>query len=39
MPQENSVNILLGNNKSGGLFILRFLYGLTLFFLGRERFV
>jgi len=37
MPQENRVNILLGNGKSGGLFILRFLYGLLLFFLGRER--
>ena len=35
--QENSINILLGNSKSGGLFILRFLDGLTLFFLGGER--
>lgn len=37
MPQEDSVNILLRNSKSGGFFILRRLNGLFLFFLGGER--
>ncbi|NBI10644.1 hypothetical protein D1641_11565 [Colidextribacter sp. OB.20] len=32
--QENSVNILLGDSKSGGLFILRRLDSRFLFFLG-----
>lgn len=35
--QENSVNILLGDSKSGGLFILRLLDRRSLFFLGGER--
>ena len=36
-PQKNSVNILLRNDKSGGLFILRCINSLLLFFLGGER--
>lgn len=35
--QENSVNVLLGNSKSGGLFILRRLDSRFLFFLGGKR--
>ena len=35
--QEDSVNVLLGNSKSGGLFILRRLDSRFLFFLCGER--
>ena len=35
--QEYSVNILLRNGKSGGIFILRLFNGLPLFFLAGER--
>ena len=35
--QENGVNILLGDSKSGGLFILRRLDRRSLFFLGGKR--
>ena len=35
--QENGVNVLLGNSKSGGLFILRRLDSRFLFFLGGKR--
>ena len=35
--QEDSVNVLLGNSKSGGLFILRLLDCRSLFFLGGKR--
>ena len=35
--QENSVNVLLGNSKSGGLFILRRLDSRFLLFLGGKR--
>ena len=35
--QENSVNVLLGDSKSGGLFILRRLDSRFLFFLRGER--
>ena len=35
--QENSVNVLLGKSKSGGLFILHLLDCRSLFFLGRKR--
>lgn len=35
--QENGVNVLLGNSKSGGLFILRRLDRRFLFFLGGKR--
>ncbi|MEY8233370.1 hypothetical protein AALA82_17360 [Oscillospiraceae bacterium 50-16] len=35
--QENSVNVLLGNSKSGRLFILRRLDSRFLFFLGGKR--
>ena len=35
--QENSVNVLLGDSKSGGLFILRCLNCRFLFFLRGER--
>ena len=35
--QENSVNVLLGDSKSGGLFILRRLDRRSLFFLGGKR--
>ena len=34
--QEDSVNVLLGNSKSGGLFILRRLNSRFLFFLRGE---
>ena len=34
--QENGVNVLLGNSKSGGLFILRRLDSRFLFFLRGE---
>ena len=33
---QNEVNILLGNDKSGGLVRLRFRDGILLFVLGRE---
>ena len=35
--QENSVNVLLGDSKSGGLFILRRLDSRFLLFLGGKR--
>ena len=35
--QENGVNVLLGNSKSGGLFILRRLDSRFLIFLGGKR--
>ena len=35
--QENSVNVLLGDSKSGGLLILRRLDRRSLFFLGGKR--
>lgn len=35
--QKNGVNVLLGNSKSGGLFILRRLDSRFLFFLYGER--
>ena len=35
--QENGVNVLLGNSKSGGLFILRRLDSRFLLFLGGKR--
>ena len=35
--QEDSINVLLGDSKSGGLFILRRLNCRFLFFLRRER--
>ena len=35
--QENSVNVLLGDSESGGLFILRRLDSRFLLFLGGKR--
>ena len=35
--QENSVNVLLGDSESGGLFILRRLDSRFLIFLGGKR--
>ena len=35
--QKNGVNVLLGNSKSGGLFILRRLDSRFLLFLGGKR--